>query len=452
MDEHRPGVFARAFGEEPDARRPPLPEPPEIGPFDRRFWKSPLRGRWLTSITGSALLALIVIAAVTGFLSHVAYETDLGDNAVVLQDSFLAPLYRALGWPAGWPWLYAVTQGAHVIAGVAAIPLLMLKLWSVIPKLWERPAVRSMAHGLERASLGLLVGASLFVFATGVINIQNWYPFGFPFVPGHYLGAGIFLAALGFHLALKLPIVRRVFREEGVLAPLELSRAATAADDPATSQSVATEPSKPTLSRRGLLTLAGGTSLGLAVMMAGQTIGGPFRKIALLAPRGQSLGTGPNDFQINKTASFAGIEPSMTGNDWRLELRGETDVELSRDDLLAMEQATHRLPIACVEGWSTTQEWTGVSIAALAALVGSDAAGQVHVESLQRAGSFNQTTLSRAQLSDERSLLALQVNGVDLSSDHGFPARVIVPALPGVHNTKWVRRMTFGAEGAPVAS
>ena len=27
--------------------------------------------------------------------------------------------------------------------------------------------------------------------------------------------------------------------------------------------------------------------------------------------------------------------------------------------------------------------------------------------------------------------------------DHGYPARIIVPALPGVHNTKWVGQMTF---------
>jgi DMSO/TMAO reductase YedYZ molybdopterin-dependent catalytic subunit len=41
------------------------------------------------------------------------------------------------------------------------------------------------------------------------------------------------------------------------------------------------------------------------------------------------------------------------------------------------------------------------------------------------------------------SLLALRVNGADLSLDHGFPARVIVPAAPGVHNTKWVASMRF---------
>ena len=31
----------------------------------------------------------------------------------------------------------------------------------------------------------------------------------------------------------------------------------------------------------------------------------------------------------------------------------------------------------------------------------------------------------------------------DLSLDHGFPARIIVPALPGVHNTKWVASIDF---------
>jgi DMSO/TMAO reductase YedYZ molybdopterin-dependent catalytic subunit len=33
---------------------------------------------------------------------------------------------------------------------------------------------------------------------------------------------------------------------------------------------------------------------------------------------------------------------------------------------------------------------------------------------------------------------------VDLSPDHGFPARMIIPASPGVRNTKWVRTLTFG--------
>ncbi|WP_406213937.1 molybdopterin-dependent oxidoreductase [Streptomyces canus] len=35
-------------------------------------------------------------------------------------------------------------------------------------------------------------------------------------------------------------------------------------------------------------------------------------------------------------------------------------------------------------------------------------------------------------------------SGEPLTPDHGYPARIIVPAAPGVLNTKWVARMTFG--------
>jgi DMSO/TMAO reductase YedYZ molybdopterin-dependent catalytic subunit len=52
-------------------------------------------------------------------------------------------------------------------------------------------------------------------------------------------------------------------------------------------------------------------------------------------------------------------------------------------------------------------------------------------------------TLTADQVNDPRALLALCVNGRALSLDHGYPARVIVPATPGVHCTKWVARLTF---------
>ncbi len=115
------------------------------------------------------------------------------------------------------------------------------------------------------------------------------------------------------------------------------------------------------------------------------------------------------------------------------------------EELLALDLVTADLPIACVEGWSTTQQWTGVPLAELARMAGAPGAAEVEVRSMQPAGAFRLTTLARNQIEDERSLFALRVNGADLSLDHGFPARVIVPALPGVHNTKWVGRLTFRA-------
>nr|MDQ2895701.1 hypothetical protein [Actinomycetota bacterium] len=54
-------------------------EPPP-GPFRPGFWRSPLRGAWLTSFLGSCLLILITLVAVTGLISHSAYQPGTGHN------------------------------------------------------------------------------------------------------------------------------------------------------------------------------------------------------------------------------------------------------------------------------------------------------------------------------------------------------------------------------------
>jgi DMSO/TMAO reductase YedYZ molybdopterin-dependent catalytic subunit len=115
-----------------------------------------------------------------------------------------------------------------------------------------------------------------------------------------------------------------------------------------------------------------------------------------------------------------------------------------REQLLALPQHTYDLPIACVEGWSTTQRWSGVRLRDLASLCGVSGPATVTTRALGH-GTFGHATLGHEQVADERSLLALRVNDLDLSLDHGYPARVISPAVPGVHCTKWVTKMTFGA-------
>jgi hypothetical protein len=385
------------------------------------------------------MLPFIIICAVTGFLSQLAY----GDNSFLPEGGLGFSLFP-FDWPTGWAFLYAFTQGLHVTSGVIAIPLLIAKLWSVMPKLFEWPPVRSASHMLERLSLALLVGGALFVFFTGLLNIQLYYPWNFSFLPAHYYAAFIFLAALALHVGLKYSTVRKSFREQGVLRPLKYGLGKTVPEPYAEDSTTALEPAAPTVSRRMLLATVGATSVGLGLMMVGQTtVGGPFRQFALLAPRGRDEGDGPNDFPVNKTAEAVNVTPDMTGPAWRLSLQGEKKVSLSREQLLAMPQQTYDLPIACVEGWSSTQTWTGVRLRDLAAAAGASGASSVLVKSLQEAGSFKEAELSAAQIDDEKSLLALRVNGVDISMDHGFPARVIVPALPGVHNTKWVSSMEF---------
>ncbi|MCA1657287.1 MAG: hypothetical protein LC713_06215, partial [Actinobacteria bacterium] len=193
-----------------DAPRP-APTPPAgvapPGPFRSEFWRSPLRGPWLSSLLGSALLPLIVICGLTGYLSHAAYDPDLGHNAV---NPGGVDLYF-FHWPTHPAWLYGLTQGLHVAAGIAAVPLLLAKLWAVVPKLFEWPPIRSLTHAMERASLALLVSSGLFVLVTGLLDIELFYAWRFSFVPVHYYTAIVFIASVGFHVLVKVPVMRRAW-------------------------------------------------------------------------------------------------------------------------------------------------------------------------------------------------------------------------------------------------
>ncbi|MFG2617314.1 molybdopterin-dependent oxidoreductase [Streptomyces sp. NPDC048507] len=431
--ENEPGPVERVRG----ALRSVVPTGPPPGPARAEFWRSPLRGPWLTAVLGLVLLAGVTLLFLTGLLSYAAYNPDLAPVNDQTPDKGWLGFYL-FSWPTSPHWLYRLTQGVHVVLGVVLVPVLLAKLWSVIPKLFEWPPVRSVSHGVERLSLLLLVGGAGFEFATGILNVQLHYVFPGSFYVLHFYGAWVFIGAFVVHVASRLPRALRAVRA-GAAQP--------AAGTAEAAGLVSPRPAAPTISRRGALGMVGLGSLALFVVTAGQSVGGWWRRTALLAPHGQDPGSGPNGFQINKTAASVGIRPSDIGAAWRLTVRAAgRQVVLTREELLAMEQHEAALPIACVEGWSTPDQlWSGVRLTALAALVGAGAdTPRALVESVQRGGSFSSVVLRDNQVRDRRSLLAVRVNGAVLTPDHGYPARVIVPGAPGVHNTKWVTRLTFG--------
>ncbi|MDJ0395548.1 molybdopterin-dependent oxidoreductase [Rhodococcus sp. G-MC3] len=426
--------FPAALWRTLERRRPPGAD------LSRRF-RSPLRGRWLTSIFGSVLLVGLPVVIITGLLSYIAYGPQFG-QALPADVGFLR--LPNFDWPTRPSWLYRLTQGLHVGLGLILIPVVLAKLWSVVPKLFTWPPARSIAQVLERISLLMLVGGILFEIATGVLNIQYDYIFGFDFYTAHYYGGWVFIAGFVAHVILKLPLMIKSLRSRSLRQVLRISRADTEPEAPDDSGLVAADPAPATLSRRGALALVGGGALLVTVLTVGQTLGGVTRRAALLLPRGRAEGSDPNDFQINRTAAAAQIDPALTGPEWTLSLLGGPQpVTLDRAALEAMTQHTAVLPIACVEGWSTTQTWTGVRLSDLAALAGVASIESAAVSSLEKAGAFNRATLQANQIFSPDSLLALKVNGAELSLDHGYPARIIVPALPGVHNTKWVQSIEF---------
>ena len=418
------------------------------GPFRPTFWRSPLRGPWLTSFLGTLLGPLIVVIAFTGLISHDSYYPELGNNAT---DQPGARHRRRCSTSRSGPpiWSYALTQGLHITIGLITIPVLLAKLWSVIPRLFAWPAVRNLAQRARAASLLLLVGGALFEFATGVLNIQNYYPWHFDFVHG------ALLRGVGVLRRVRAPRLREAAGRRpglpgaGVAAAAARRPAAHACRADVAGGLAPVAPAAPTLSRRGFLGLVGGASLTLFALNIGETVGGPLRRLALLAPRGRVFGTGPNDFQVNRTAASVGVTPALIGCD--LAADGERaqrkTVSLSRAQLMAMPQHTVRAADRVRRGLVDDAALDGRAGRDLAALVGApaDARSCTSSRSSRAARSATPTCPPRSYATSA-TLLALCVNGVDLSRDHGYPARLILPAQPGVHCTKWVGSMSFDVQ------
>ena len=95
------------------------------------------------------LLVLVAIVATTGFLSHAAYQPDLRRQRDRRPRRDLPLIVRLAG--AASRFLYAITQGLHVNVGLVAIPFLLAKLWSVIPRLFAWPPVAVARAGARAA-------------------------------------------------------------------------------------------------------------------------------------------------------------------------------------------------------------------------------------------------------------------------------------------------------------
>jgi hypothetical protein len=364
-----------------------------------------LRSPAVAARVGVWLGACFVVAFVTGLISHEAHVT-----------------HPFLAFPTRPVWLYRVTQGLHVASGTAAIPLLLVKLWTVFPKLFARPPRRVgelAVESLERGSIAVLVGAAIFELASGVANTAQWYPWGFHFRATHYAMAWLALGALAVHVAVKLPLIRSVLG-----APIESGlndRTGTAQGAPLTRRSLV----------RGTLLAS-----GVAVLATAGSAVPWLRPVSVFGVRS---GHGPGGIPINKSARAAGVVAAALSPAYRLTVRhGPTTMSFSRQDLEDLRQRTGDLPIACVEGWSAGGRWTGVRLRDLLDLVGAPRGRDVRFTSLQQHGPYKVTTLPSQFADDPLTLVALGLDGDRLSIDHGYPCRLIAPDRPGVFQTKWL--------------
>ncbi len=381
-----------------------LRRPPRAGPFAEDAFPSRLHDDRLAAILGIALGVAFATCFVTGLISHFAQH----------------PLHIGfLSMPASPGWLYRVTQGVHVATGIAAIPLLLAKLWTVFPKLFQWPPARSAAHAIERIALVPLVAGSIFQLFTGLADTARWYPWTFSFTVTHYWSAWIVIGSLIIHLGAKF---------------------ATATDQLRPSRKHVRAPDADGPTRRGFLWAVGSAVAAVTVATVGQTLR-PLQDVSVLAPRKPS--EGPQGFPVNKSAAGAQVTTLATDPDYRLLVEGRVSkaLTLSLAELQALPQHQTEIAITCVEGWSAGAHWSGVRMRDLLAMAGAAQDAEVVVHSMQRRGSYRSSELNVQHTRHDDTLLALRVNGERLHIDHGYPVRLISPNRPGVQQTKWVARL-----------
>ena len=378
-------------------------------------FSSPVRSTALTARLGRALGTAFSLCFLTGLLSYTQYLT-----------------WAWLPKPVVPVWGYRLTQGIHVTTGIASIPLVLIKLWSVYPNSFRWPPVPSVTRLLERLSAALLISATLVQLVTGFLNLLDWRPFGWDFVVVHYALAYVVVGAVLLHVAIKLPDIR--YGSSTRLADGDVLTEVPWHENPAShSNAGPLPPPVPNgISRRGVL-IAAAAGIGVVVITSvGQTVA-PLERLGLLAVR--QPGRGPQGVPVGRTAEEAGVTAAATDPAWRLEVTGPRAYALGQDDLEPLATRQVRLPVAAGQGWGVTAEWRGIPLLDLVQRAGGTSASRVVVRSLGKGG-ITKAELTGSQL--EQAILATHLNGSRLDVDHGYPLRLVGPNRAELFDTKWI--------------
>lgn len=152
---------------------------------------------------------------------------------------------------------------------------------------------------------------------------------------------------------------------------------------------------------------------------------------------------------VTPTADFYRIDtalsvPQVSREQWRLRVHGMVDREITYSfaDLERFEVVEKVVTLTCVSNpvggdLISTATWTGYRVRDLLAEAGIHADADM-VLSTSHDG-FTAGTPVEALTDPRDALLAVGMNGEPLPTEHGYPARLVVPGLYGyVSATKWV--------------
>lgn len=141
--------------------------------------------------------------------------------------------------------------------------------------------------------------------------------------------------------------------------------------------------------------------------------------------------------------------PEFDPRTWAFRVWGlvERPLRLAYDELRALPAKEVVADVHCVEGWSVLDtRWEGVAPGELLRTAKPKPEARfvlVHCE-----GGYTTNLPLEALLGDD-VVLAWRLNGEELSPEHGWPLRLVVPSRYFYKSAKWVRGLELLAEDRP---
>ena len=138
--------------------------------------------------------------------------------------------------------------------------------------------------------------------------------------------------------------------------------------------------------------------------------------------------------------------------DYRLRIGGlvQNPVELSLPQIRALEEEEHITMHQCIQGWSGIAQWNGVSMKTIVQLVQPKPSARTVAffsYSEDQYGKPYYDTQSMENVLKPECILAYDMNGNSLPSEHGAPLRLRVENQLGYKMVKWIERIEFIQSG-----
>jgi DMSO/TMAO reductase YedYZ molybdopterin-dependent catalytic subunit len=143
-----------------------------------------------------------------------------------------------------------------------------------------------------------------------------------------------------------------------------------------------------------------------------------------------------------KPNGFAGLEEEFDGKDWTLKIDapGMPTRSMTIEEVKALPRVEMTTELMCVEGWSEVVHWTGTPLKHIAPAQAPDYVSLTTPDEVYYVG------LDRESALHPQTLLAWEMNGAPLTSEHGAPLRLVIPVKYGIKNIKRIGSIRFTAE------